>query len=399
LPGIAIGFLLTHARSGPTMLLGAALVGILTTALVEWLHRRGEVDTGASMGVIFTILFAIGIIIIRFTADAVDLDPGCVLYGALEYAPFKRTRLLGLDLPSAAVNAGGVLVCIAVFVSVFFKELKITTFDPALATTLGFHAQRMHYALMSLVAVATVAAFESVGSILVIAMLIVPAAAAHLLTEKLGMMLILSAALALFATIAGHFLAVIFPNLIGYPKYDTNIAGMMSVSAGAIFLCAFLFSPRHGLIVRALRNRRLTGRIVGEDILLFLKRTPALAGNPEPGRSLPDVHQYVQHVAGISPRRSRALLSALERRGVVSREGNTIRLTLRGRQTASDLLRKHRLWETYLDRNLAIPSDHVHDPADRLEHITDHDFSERLASDLDHPVRDPQGKPINPSDM
>lgn len=396
LPGIAIGFLLTHARSGPSMLVGAALVGILTTALVEWLHRRGGVDTGAAMGVIFTILFAIGIIVIRFTADAVDLDPGCVLYGALEYAPFKRTSLLGLDLPTAAVTAGSVLLVITLFVVAFFKELKITTFDPALATTLGFRATLMHYALMSLVAVATVAAFESVGSILVIAMLIVPAAAAHLVTDRLKSMLIVAAVLALLATIAGHTLAVIVPNLLGYPQYDTSIAGMMSVAAGLIFLVAFLFSPRHGIVIRAIRNRHLTRDIVREDILLYLQRSAERADEAATQRPTHEVIAFAHNIAGMSNRAIRAILRTMQQRGILATANGAVALTEAGRREAADLLRKHRLWETYLDRNIAIPSDHVHGPADRLEHVTDRDLTERLARDLDHPDRDPHGRPIDP---
>ena len=198
LPGLAIAFLVTGARASLTMFIGAAAIGVLTVFFIQWINRFGKVDQGASMGIVFTTLFALGLVLIVQAADHVDLDAGCVLYGAIELTPLDvvwRGKLFGMavDLPRAVVVLAPVCFLNGLFVVLFFKELRISSFDPELASSMGINANLMHYLLMTLVAITTVAAFESVGSIIVIAMLIVPAAAAHLITDRLHSMVLVSA--------------------------------------------------------------------------------------------------------------------------------------------------------------------------------------------------------------
>jgi manganese/zinc/iron transport system permease protein len=257
LPGLAIAFLVTGARSSVTMFVGAAIVGVLTAIFTQWISRFGNVDRGASMGIVFTTLFALGLLLIVQAADRVDLDPGCVLYGAIELTPLDvvwRPSVLGtvLEVPRATLVLAGVLLVNLLFVLLCFKELRISSFDPELATTMGIHANLMHYLLMTLVAITTVAAFEAVGSIIVIAMLIVPAAAAHLLTDRLWLMILLSFILALFSAVLGHLSALVVPGWLGFES--TSTSGMMAVMAGVIFTVVLLFAPRHGVLVKQLRQ-------------------------------------------------------------------------------------------------------------------------------------------------
>ena len=257
LPGLAIAFLVTGARASVTMFVGAAIVGVLTAVFTQWISRFGNVDRGASMGIVFTTLFAVGLLLIVQAADQVDLDPGCVLYGAIELTPLDvvwRPELLGtaLEVPRAALVLAGVLLVNLLFVLLFFKELRISSFDPELATTMGINANLMHYLLMTLVAITTVAAFEAVGSIIVIAMLIVPAAAAHLLTDRLGVMVVLSFLLALLSAVLGHLSALVVPGWLGFES--TSTSGMMAVMAGAIFTAVLFLAPRHGVLVRRFRS-------------------------------------------------------------------------------------------------------------------------------------------------
>ena len=259
LPGLALAFLMTGARASWTMFLGAALVGIMTAVFTQWISRFGKVDEGASMGIVFTTLFAAGLLLIVQAADHVDLDPGCVLYGAIELTPLDvvwRPTLLSavLEVPRAALILSGVLLVNVCFVLLFFKELRLCSFDPELATTLGINSNLMHYLLMTLVAVTTVAAFEAVGSIIVIAMLIVPAAAAHLLTDRLWLMVLFSALIAILCAVSGHISALVVPGFFGFA--DTSTSGMMAVMAGVIFGLVALFAPRHGILVRMLRRTR-----------------------------------------------------------------------------------------------------------------------------------------------
>ena len=164
LPGLAIAFLISGSRDSLPMLVGAVGVGVLTAVLIQGINKLSGLDQGASMGVIFTSLFALGLILIRQAADHVDLDPGCVLYGAIELTPLDVYTLFGWEVPRAALTNGLMLLINVGFVLVFFKELRITSFDPALATTMGISAGLMHYVLMGLVAATTIAAFESVAA-------------------------------------------------------------------------------------------------------------------------------------------------------------------------------------------------------------------------------------------
>jgi manganese/zinc/iron transport system permease protein len=257
LPGLAIAFLVTGARASLTMFIGAAIVGVLTAVFTQWISRFGKVDEGASMGIVFTSLFALGLLLIVQAADHVDLDPSCVLYGAIELTPLDvvwRPHALGqmLEVPRAALVLAGVTLLNVGFVLCFFKELRISSFDPELATTMGISSNLMHYLLMTLVAVTTVAAFEAVGSIIVIAMLIVPAATAHLLTDRLWLMVVLSVVFAMASAVLGHLSALIVPGWFGFA--DTSTSGMMAVMAGLLFVVTMLAAPRYGVLVKRFRK-------------------------------------------------------------------------------------------------------------------------------------------------
>ncbi len=259
LPGLAVAFLLTGSRTSVVMFIGAAATGVLTAVFTQWVSRLGNVERGASMGIVFTTLFALGLLLIARGAERVDLDPGCVLFGAIELTPLDVVAdwtVFGvhLEIPRAFVVLGVVFLLNLAVVVFLFKELRISAFDPALATTLGLHAGFMHYLLMTMVAVTTVAAFEAVGSILVIAMLIVPPAAAHLLTDRLGTMVVLSVVLGVFCAAGGHAAAVFLPALTGHDAVSTS--GMMAVAAGILFFAAALFAPRHGILAKGRRSPR-----------------------------------------------------------------------------------------------------------------------------------------------
>lgn len=410
LPGLVIGFIVTESRASWVMFIGAAVVGVLTAVFTQWVHSFGKVDRGAAMGVVFTTLFAVGLILLRGGgADHVDLDPGCVLYGAIEFAPLDRWNIAGLALPRAAVVLGSVLLINGLIVALFFKELKISSFDPALATTLGINARAMHYLLMTMTAVTTVASFESIGSILVIAMLIVPAAAAHLLTDRLGSMIGVALLFAAVSAALGHLAALTLPPLIGFD--DTTTASMMATVAGGLFLLVMLAAPRHGVLSKLYHRASLSLRIVSEDVLGLLYRMEELrvagaVAGPEQSRResakpRPDV--FLRQALGVGPILSRVALARLSRAGQVTRTGGggvagggggEYRLTDSGRRAAANLVRTHRLWETFLSKHIVVPTDHLHAPAERLEHVTSAAMQQRLADASEHPAYDPQGKRV-----
>jgi len=259
LPGLAIAFLVTGARTSLAMFIGAAVVGILTAVFTQWISSWGKVDRGASMGIVFTTLFAIGLLLIVQAADHVDLDPGCLLYGAIELTPLDvawefTIGSVRVEVPRAALVIGVVMLLNLGIAVALFKEFRISSFDPELATTQGISANFMHYLLMTQVAVTTVAAFEAVGSIIVIAMLVTPAATAHLLTDRLGRMLAIAALVGVLSAALGHYLALTVPPWFGFES--TTTSGMMAVATGLFFVAAWLFAPRYGWLTSIWQRRK-----------------------------------------------------------------------------------------------------------------------------------------------
>lgn len=246
LPGLAAAFLLTNSREVLPMVIGAVLAGILTAVLTQAVQKYGQVESGAALGVVFCGLFALGLILIRVASDKVDLDADCVLYGSIETAVVDVGRV-----PRVALISGGLLLVNGLLTLLFYKELRLAAFDPALATTLGFNAEAIRLGLTLVASVTTVLAFESVGSILVIAMLVVPAAAASLLTHRLHWLLILALVFAGLSAVLGHIGAITLPQLAGrwlnHPELGaTSSAAMMAVVAGVLFLGAWFWTQFRG---------------------------------------------------------------------------------------------------------------------------------------------------------
>ena len=386
LPGLAAAFLLSSSRSSLTMFLGAVVVGVATAFFTEWIRGIGQVDEGASMGVVFTTLFALGLVMIVRAADHVDLDPGCVLYGAIELTPLDTVRIGQWDVPRAVVVLGSVAVINAGFVLLFLKELKLSSFDPVLATTAGFNASLLHYLLMVLVAVTAVASFESVGNILVVAMFIVPPATAYMLTDRLAPMIVLSVILAALAAVMGHLGAITVPAWFGYRS--TTTAGMMAVAAGLMMSLAVLLAPRHGVLVKWLRRRFLAWSILAEDVVALLYR---IAERGEQS----GVDESKLRATLLADRISlRVVLSWLRVRQQVQLAGDGYHLLEQGRTRAEGLIRSHRLWEQYLVSHAGISDDRIHDKAESLEHFTDSELRQRLDLETHGPQRDPHGAPI-----
>jgi manganese/zinc/iron transport system permease protein len=245
--GIVIAFFITKSINSPLLLVGAALMGVITVSLVELLNRTRLVREDAAIGLVFPAIFSVAVILISRFAGDVHLDTDAVLLGELALAPFNRLRLFNLDIgPQALYTSGGILLLNLLFIFLLYKELKLATFDPALAAALGFAPAVIHYGLMTLVSLTAVGAFDAVGSVLVVAFMIAPPAAAYLLTPRLSRMLIYSALIGLFSAVSGYWLA---------HWLDASIAGSMAAMTGVSFLIAYLLAPERGLLAQARRRR------------------------------------------------------------------------------------------------------------------------------------------------
>lgn len=395
LPGLAAAFLISGSRQSLPMFIGAAIVGVLTAMLTQWIRNFGKVDEGASMGVVFTTLFAIGLIVIVQAADRVDLDPGCVLYGAIEFTPLDTVTLAGVAVPQVVITLAIVAIVNLLFVVICFKELKLTSFDTALADTMGLRSSWIHYLLMTLVAITAVASFESVGNILVVAMLIVPGATASLLTDRLPRLIIISAALGALAAVSGHLTAITVPRWFGYSS--TSTSGMMALMSGFIFVVALLVGPSNGLLFVMIRRLRLAWVILGDDILAYLYRQEERLST-----GLVDTvavkSSWLQHQL-LASRFSITVVTYWYRViGLLSKEPAGLRLTEQGRRAAVSLVRSHRLWEQYLVDQANVPSDRIHGQAEQLEHFTNRSVRKELERETLYPLSDPHGSPIPTED-
>ncbi|MFD1066997.1 metal ABC transporter permease [Oceanobacillus locisalsi] len=242
--GIVLAYMVTQQVSGTAMLVGGIFSGILTAFLVQSLNNL-KVQHDASLGIVFTTLFAIGVILISTSVGNVHLDVQHALMGEITFVPFTTMDipLIG-SVPKATAILGLVLIVVIFFIIAFYKEWKITSFDPALAASIGIPVIFFHYLFMTLVSVTTVASFDAVGAILVVAMLIVPAAAAYLWTDKLILMLFLSGGFGIVSAVTGYWVAT---------WLNTSISGSMALMTGCIFFITFLLSPKHGLVSRWVR--------------------------------------------------------------------------------------------------------------------------------------------------
>tara|TARA_B100000674_G_scaffold277190_1_gene228994 strand:+ start:32402 stop:33358 length:957 start_codon:yes stop_codon:yes gene_type:complete len=264
LPGIVAGFLVSGTIATLPLMLGAMVAAIIAAGLIETIRRVGRLEAGAAMGVVFTAMFAVGIVLLEQTgASNAHIDAEHALYGNLESTLWLvlsawsdlLTVEAYIEMPRQLATLIVVTCAIAVLIAVFFKELKVTTFDPGLAASLGLPVRTISTALIVVVAIAAVAAFEAVGSILVIAMFICPAATARMLTDNLGRQLWLSAGVAAIAGVGGYFAAAFGPQLWGSAN-ALSAAGMITVVAGVMQGFAMLMAPRYGVVTRAMGNRK-----------------------------------------------------------------------------------------------------------------------------------------------
>jgi len=236
--GIVLAFFIVKDVGSPLLIAGAALFGVITVFAVEFLSGTGLVKNDDAVGIVFPMFFALAVVLITKFARNVHLDTDIVLMGEVIIAPLNRTEFLGMDLPKAFVQMGILFIVNLLFIIIFFKELKITTFDKGFAKLAGFSSVALFYALMTLSSLTAVTAFDAVGAILVVSFLITPGAAAYLISKDLKVMIAISVGYAVINSIIGYVLSLLM---------NVSMSGMTAAVAGVTFLITFLFN-REGLI-------------------------------------------------------------------------------------------------------------------------------------------------------
>lgn len=371
LPGVVIAFMFINAWVGALegaagiwgLFIGALLAGLLTSAGINLVARHSRIKEDAAIGIVFTAMFALGVILISSLPQGTHFDLKCFLFG--EVLAIQRE-----DLITTLIVAPSILLIVVLF----YRPLKLISFDPQMAAATGLPVQFLHYLLMGCICATVVAALRSVGVIMSVAMLITPAAVAYQLTNRFSVMLVISAVVGGISALGGFLLAF----AMNLPPGPAMVAVVT-----VIFLGTMLLAPEYGAVAKALRRRKVRAHILEEDVLKSLGRLGERA-SIEAMRS--------QVGIPVTAAQTEAALRQLVTRGLVLQEAGAFALTEAGRHRAEGMIRSHRLWETYLAENLPVSGDQVHEAAERLEHA--HDLAEELASELGNPAVDPHGEPI-----
>ena len=322
--GIVLAFFVTEDLSSPLLIIAATATGVLTVSLVELIRRTGLVREDAAIGIVFPALFSGGVILISRFADDVHLDTDAVLLGELAYAPLDRYTLFGCDLPKSLWVMAGILLINLIFISLFYKELKLTTFDVGLAAALGFSPALIHYGLMTIVSITAVGAFDAVGSILVVALMVAPAATAYLLTNRLSYLLGLSALIGVIAAISGYWVARFL---------DASIGGSMATMTGVLFLLTFLLAPDRGVIAIAVRRTQQRWEFAQTMLTIHLFNHE---GVPDAEREC-HIEHLDEHLRWNTSFAERVVRYA-ERHGSIRCRNGRLFLTEHGRQIAREAL-------------------------------------------------------------
>lgn len=376
LPGVCLAYLATGSKSPLPLFLGALGAGVLGALAILGTVRSSRIKEDAAIGIVLSVFFGAGIVLLTHiqklpTGNQSGLDK--FLFG-------QAATLMQRDVAFMAVVAAAVLAAVALF----YKELKLLAFDRAFGESLGLPMRRLEVFLTTLLAIVVVVGLQTVGVVLIVATLVTPAAAARQWTDRLGVMLLLAAGIGAGSGVAGALASASIPRLPTGP--------VIVLAATAVLAVSLVAAPHRGLLWAWVRERRTGAQVRRENLLKDLYRLGEEGGAWEPVTS-----PVLRGLRGGSPsdlaRPARRLAAA----GLLEVQGDSLRLTGAGLAEAERVVRKHRLWEVFLTHRLELPSDHVHGPAEAMEHALSDEAVEELAAKLGHPLQDPHGRRIPPA--
>ena len=379
LPGVAAGFILAGSKSTPALLVGSLVAGLLAAVLTRAITSHSRIKDDASLGITLSLFYAIGIWLLSWIAHA-GPELSSEASGLNQYLFGNPAIINEIDL---FFLAGAAIVVLAVL-GLFFKEVTASIFAPSFSRSIGLPLRFFDSLLLVLLTLVIVVSLKILGVILVAALLVIPPATAYLLTDKLPRMVLLSATLGALAGLGGVYLDFVFEIGVGPAIVCLAFLGLMA---------AFLGSPRHGVLGRYLRHKRLALKTLRENLLTSAWRIG------EHGGELTAIP-----IGDLASERNEepAATRLLARRmngsgwGWLENKDDHLVLTPSGQERARALMRGHRLWEIFLQREASLAPDHVHAGAEEIEHFLDAGTLRELEELLDNPETDPHGKMIPP---
>lgn len=377
LPGVAMGFLWSKTKDPVAIFIGATLAGLLGGAVVTLIRQTTKLKEDTALGIVLASFYAVGVCLIGRIQNMKNVGNTSGIKDFL----FGKAASIGAD--DVALMAV-VTALVVVIVGLFYKELLVTSFDNAFARAVGFPAGLIHYALMLLLSFSVVIALQAVGVVLVSAMLITPAAAAYLLTDRMHRMLGLAMLFGVFAGALGAFLSYLGTNLPTGP--------LMVLAATTVFVMAFLFGPRHGVVARAFRQLSRSNRVKRENTLKAVYHVLEQREFDGESVSMRELAERRRETISEVEQQARKLQS--HDLATLDADGQSLHLTPEGWQRACEIVRNHRLWELYLTNEAKIAPDHVHDDAEEMEHVLGEETVRQIERTLNHAKEDPHGRPI-----
>lgn len=366
LPGVVIALLVTGSTGITPLLIGALLAGLVTAVMINLVSRFSRTKEDSAIGIVFTALFSLGVVLISGLPRGVHFDLKCFLFGdPLAVGPD--------DLLLMAIIAPLVVAILALL----YHPLRLVSFDPIVAATMGLNVAAFHYLLMGLLSATVVAGLKTTGVVLVVAMVITPASAAYQLCNRLWTMLTLAGIFGALSALAGMSLAFITNSPSG---------PAMVIIATILFALATLLSPSHGLLMRRLKRTRMRRHIESEDLLKAAFHLQATRQDLDLDALISATRLGRSRIAG--------LISDLRKQGLINSQAQALSLTDLGKKRAVEMVRSHRLWETYLAAEAGLDASLVHQEAERLEHV--HDMADEIDATLGNPATDPHGENIPP---
>lgn len=327
LPGLVGGYVLARGPNLVTGFLGATAAGLLTVFLVEALTKTRKLKEDSAIGLVFPVLFAVGVLIISKFFANVHIDTDAVLYGEITFAPFDTLTIGGRDLgPQSFWILSALAVFNGLFIWAFFKELKLSTFDAGLAASLGFLPGLIHYLVMGVVAITTVGAFSAVGAILSVALIIVPPVTASLLTQRLTPMIGLSVLIGGLTGLGGYMISAI---------WDVSPSGMIASTLGIVFGVTLLVAPRTGLVAQAIRRKRQRTQFATEMLVVHLA-----THEHTPLRDVESTMLHLEQELGWDTDRAAWIVSKAQDRGLVHSRDGLLTLTDQGHTLAALLAQR-----------------------------------------------------------
>lgn len=244
--GIVLGYFIAGDLDSPILFVGAALFGVMTVYAIEYVVNKFAIQSDAATGLVFTLLFALAIILISKYARNVHLDVDVVLSGEVVFATLNTMEIFGIQVPISFARMFVMLVINLAFVTVTYQQLKVSIFDPVYAKSIGVAVGFLNLVLMTLVSITTVVAFDTVGAILVISLMVAPALSAHLLSKRLSIMLLVALLYGVINSVLGYYVAIYF---------NVSISGTIAFAGFVTFLLTLLFAP-NGLIGKRFKRAK-----------------------------------------------------------------------------------------------------------------------------------------------